>query len=89
MMHLAARRCVLRSAREVKTLLCLPGDLYERVRRQVEREQTGSANDFIVDALEAYVQAVERKAIDDAFRDMAHDKQYQREALSIVEEFGG
>jgi len=32
---------------------------------------------------------VDRMAIDDAFRDMAHDKQYQREALRIVEEFGG
>lgn len=46
-------------------------------------------NDFIVNALELYVKAIERKTIDDAFRGMAHDKQYQREALRIAEEFGG
>lgn len=30
---------------------------------------------------------MERKAIDDAFQGMAEDKQYQREALCIAEEF--
>jgi hypothetical protein len=44
-------------------------------------------NDFIVNAVAAYVRAVERKAIDDAFRGMADDKQYQREALMIAEQF--
>jgi hypothetical protein len=31
--------------------------------------------------------AVKRKAIDDAFRDMAHDKSYQSQALLIAEQF--
>src|SRR5580704_18198221 len=31
----------------------------------------------------------DRKAIDQAFRGMADDEEYQREALQIVEEFGG
>jgi hypothetical protein len=33
------------------------------------------------------VRAMERKAIDDAFRGMALDKSYQREALLIVKQF--
>jgi hypothetical protein len=44
-------------------------------------------NDFIVSAVAVYMRAVERKAIDDAFRGMADDKQYQREALMIAEQF--
>jgi hypothetical protein len=33
------------------------------------------------------VRALERKAIDDVFRDMAHDKSYQSQALLIAERF--
>jgi hypothetical protein len=38
-------------------------------------------------ALTAHVRAMERKAIDDAFRPMASDKRYQREALRLAEQF--
>jgi hypothetical protein len=73
--------------RNVQTTLRLPRQLYERAKQHVEREQTGSVNDFIVNALAAYVRAVERKAIDDAFCNMANDRRYQREALRIAEQF--
>ncbi len=76
-----------KASRILQTTLRLPGPLYERVKTHVEQKQTGSINDFIVNALTAYVRAVERKAIDDSFRDMADDKQYQREALMIAEQF--
>jgi len=46
-------------------------------------------NDFIVRAVAAYVRAMERRAIDEAFRGMAEDKNYQREAQRISEEFAG
>jgi hypothetical protein len=46
-----------------------------------------SANDLMVKALTACVRAMERKAIDDAFRPMASDKRYQREALRLAEQF--
>lgn len=36
-----------------------------------------------------YMRALEREAIDEAFRRMADDKEYLQEALRIVEEFGG
>jgi len=76
-----------KAARNLQTTLRLPRQLYERVKSHVEREQTGSVNDFIVNALAAYVRALERKAIDDAFSGMANDMQYQREALQLAEQF--
>jgi hypothetical protein len=75
------------TAQNLQTTLRLPRHLYERVKSHVQQNQTVSVNEFIVNALAAYVQAVERKAIDDAFRGMADDKQYQREALMIAEQF--
>jgi hypothetical protein len=71
----------------MQTTLRVPRQLYERAKLFVQREKAGSLNDFIVSALSAYVRAMERRAIDDAFRDMAGDKQYQREALQIAEQF--
>jgi hypothetical protein len=38
-------------------------------------------------AVTVCVRAAERKAIDDAFRPMASDKRYQREALELADEF--
>ena len=78
-----------KSRESVRITLRVPRQFYKRAKRQVERKQTGSVNDFVVKAVTAYVKAVERKEIDDSFSGMAHDKGYQREALRIVEEFGG
>jgi hypothetical protein len=83
----AIRGGTARTARILQTTLRLPRPLYERVKSRVEQDKTGSVNDFIVTALAAYVRAVERRAIDDAFRGMANDKQYQREALLIADQF--
>jgi hypothetical protein len=71
----------------MQTTLRLPRALYEQAKLFVERQKSGSLNDFIVNALTAYVRALERKAIDDAFRGMAGDKQYRREALRITDLF--
>ncbi|MGH9743898.1 MAG: CopG family transcriptional regulator [Candidatus Acidiferrum sp.] len=76
-----------KTSRNVQTTLRLPKQLYERTKRHVQSEQTASLNDFIVNALAAYVRAKERKAIDDAFVEMGEDKRYRREALQIAEEF--
>jgi len=85
--RLAIRRRTPKTALNLQTTLRLPKKLYERIKGHVQRDQTVSVNEFIVNALAAYVRAVERKAIDDAFRGMADDKQYQREALMIAEQF--
>ncbi|MGB7282959.1 MAG: hypothetical protein WBE13_11915 [Candidatus Acidiferrum sp.] len=76
-----------KTARNIQTTLRLPRQLYERVKGYVDREQTRSVNDFIVNALAIHVRALERKAIDDSFQGMAEDKQYQREALRVAEQF--
>ena len=87
--RLTTRGGTAKTAQNIRTHLRLPRQLYERARHHVQRQQTGSVNDFIVKALAAYVRALERDAIDDAFRAMADDKQYKREALRIVEQFAG
>lgn len=73
----------------MKTKLRVPAGLFGRVKRHVARNQSGSVNEFIVDAVTAYVRDIEREAIDDSFAGMAHDERYRREALRILKEFGG
>jgi Arc/MetJ-type ribon-helix-helix transcriptional regulator len=85
----ATRGRTQKAAHNLQTTLRLPKQLYERIKSHVQRDQTVSVNEFIVNALAAYLRAVERKTIDDAFLGMADadDKQYQREALTIAEQF--
>jgi hypothetical protein len=83
----SAQHAARQSGTKTQTTLRLPRKLYERAQLLVERQKTGSMNDFIVSALSAYVRALERKAIDEAFAPMAHDKEYQRETLRIMREF--
>jgi hypothetical protein len=75
------------SGRKVQTTLRLPRQLYERAKFFVESGSKGSVNDLIVNALSAYMRALERKAIDEAFLPMAADKRYQREAVRLAEQF--
>ncbi len=78
---------VTQSPRKVQTTLRLPRQLYERAKLFVDRGSQSSVNDLIVNALTAYVRALERKTIDDSFRPMATDKQYLREARGLAEQF--
>ncbi len=75
------------SPRKVQTTLRLSRQLYERAKLFVDGGSQGSVNDLMVNALTAYVRALERKTIDDAFRPMATDRQYQREARGLAEQF--
>jgi hypothetical protein len=74
-------------ARSVQTTLRLPAPLYRRAKSFIEKGASRSVNDFIVRALAAYVHAMERKTIDDAFLPMRDDSEYRRETLKIDEEF--
>lgn len=74
-------------SRNTQTTLRLPQKLYEQAKMLVQQQKNRSVNDFIVSAVSAYVRALERRAIDDAFRGMADDKQYQREALRLAQHF--
>jgi hypothetical protein len=80
------RRRLHKEVREVTPILLrLPRPLYERAKFFVDRGSQDSVNDLVVNALSAYLRALERKAIDDAFRPMASDKRYQREALELAD----
>ena len=83
----AAQHSSAKASRSTQTTLRLPKQLYERVKAYIEHEKSESVNDFIVHAVRAYLKALERKAIDDAFRGMAEDKEYQRETLRVAEQF--
>lgn len=76
-------------ATHVRMTLRLERQLYERAKWHARRERADGINDFLVNAIAARVRGLERETIDRAFSAMAHDEQYQREALRIVEEFGG
>ncbi len=76
-------------ARKVQTTLRLPGALYAQAKSLVETGASAAEtlNDFIVAAVRAYVRLLERRRIDAAFRGMAEDAPYHREAQLIAEEF--
>jgi hypothetical protein len=61
--------------------------LYERAKKAVDAGKTGSINELLVRALTAYLRALERKAIDQAFEPMAADTAYRKEALKIAAQF--
>jgi hypothetical protein len=77
-----------RDGRKVQKTLRLPSSLYRQVKTLVKEEnKADSINDFIIAALTAYIKAMHRKIIDDAFCRMAEDADYQKEMLLISEEF--
>jgi Arc/MetJ-type ribon-helix-helix transcriptional regulator len=74
-------------AGNTQTSLRLPESLYERAKKAVDAGKTGSINELLVRALTAYLRALERKAIDQAFEPMAADTAYRKEALKIAAQF--
>ena len=78
-----------RVEKKVRTTVSLPESLFEEARTFV-RERVGPAetmNSFFVAAVHAYVKLIRRKQIDAKFSTMAEDRDYQKEAKLISEEF--
>jgi hypothetical protein len=73
---------------KVRTTVRLPKSIYDEARNLIEASvvPVDSLNDFLVTAIAAYVKLVKRKQIDAEFAGMAHDADYQKEALLIAEE---
>ena len=65
----------------------MPEGLYEKAKEAVEAGATNSVNELLVKALTAYLKALERKAIDEAFQPMSNDRAYRRSAAKLAEEF--
>lgn len=78
---------VIGHSSKVQTTLRLPRPLYEQAKSLVEQNKADSVNDFIVAALAAYIKAMHRRIIDEAFVRMSEDSDYQKEALLIAEQF--
>ncbi len=71
----------------VRTTLALPADLLERVDRLVRAGEVRSRSAFVARALRRELAALEAAAIDADFAGIAHDEEYQAEALALAEDF--
>jgi len=85
--RIALQKKTSKRHRKTQTSLRLPDALYERAKRAVEFGAAESVNNLLVKALSAYLRALERKAVDEAFRPMAKDGAYRREALKLAQDF--
>ncbi|OFW00710.1 MAG: hypothetical protein A3G20_02420 [Acidobacteria bacterium RIFCSPLOWO2_12_FULL_59_11] len=80
---------MLMGVEKVQTSLRLPRPIYEQAKSIVEERlvNVASFNDLVVAALLAYIKRVKRRQIDLAFRAMAEDTDFQKEASLISAEF--
>lgn len=79
----------LREPDKVQTSLRLPKSMYDEARRLLNQRPSGIAsfNDLVVAALRSFLRRARRREIDLAFRGMAEDASFQKEALSLAKEF--
>jgi Arc/MetJ-type ribon-helix-helix transcriptional regulator len=85
--HIVLQKKTAKRSRNTQTSLRLPEGLYEKAKEAVEAGATNSVNELLVKALTAYLKALERKAIDEAFQPMSNDRAYRRSAAKLAEEF--
>ena len=76
--------------KRVRTTLRLPRSVYDKARQLVSNKEipADNMNDLFEAAIVAYVRLLERKRVDAAFAAMVHDREYQKEARLIADEFG-
>ena len=70
-----------------RTTVALPADLLDAADRAVRRGSAKSRAELLARALRRELAAEHRAAVDGAFDAMAHDPDYQAEAVRIAEEF--
>jgi hypothetical protein len=80
---------VMEHDEKVRTTVRVPKPLYEEAQEFVHKNVTPAVtiNEFIINAICAYVRLMKRKQIDAAFAGMAEDTDYQKEARLISEDF--
>jgi hypothetical protein len=69
------------------TTVRLPRHVYERAKTVVVRSQASSFNEFVVQAIEEKVRRLTEAEIDAAFAEMAHDVEYQTNAITLAKAF--
>jgi hypothetical protein len=70
----------------VQTTLRLPKKILEEARLRVARRNS-NLNDFIVNAISAYLAMLRRRELDASFAGMAHDPAYRQEAEEVAASF--
>jgi hypothetical protein len=75
-----------KSPSRVQTTLRMPKKVFEEARALVNRRKT-NLNDFIVNAVCAYLEMLRRREIDSAFAAMSGDASFQREAEEVTRSF--
>ncbi|MBZ5513188.1 MAG: CopG family transcriptional regulator [Acidobacteriia bacterium] len=70
------------------TTIRMPTGLYEQARRVVKaRNDVGSLNELVVEAVKEKLQDLSEEEIDAAFAGMATDPDYQRDTVTMAREF--
>jgi hypothetical protein len=83
-----SRKSSVPRQRKLQTTLRLPDSLYLKARKIVaDDNHANSMNQLIITALSAYLNALDRSAIDRAFAGMADDADYQLESQLIAQQF--
>lgn len=72
---------------KVRTTVDLPLTVKERIEQALERGAAKSQNALIIQAIESFLEDLERAWIDAQFAEMADDEPYQVLQLKIAEEF--
>ena len=78
-----------REAQKVQTSLRLPRAVYDQAKPLVEEgiANVDSFNDLVIAAIRAYIKMARRRQIDLAFKGMAEDSDFQKQAKRISAEF--
>lgn len=69
------------------TTVRLPKHVYDRAKKVLVRAQASSFNEFVVQAIEEKMRRLSEAEIDAAFAQMAHDTDYQRNAIALTGQF--
>jgi hypothetical protein len=69
------------------TTVRLPRHVYERAKTVAVGSQASSFNEFVVQAIEEKVRRLTEAEIDAAFAEMAHDMDYQSNAIALANAF--
>ena len=72
---------------KIRITVDLPLSLRERIQGVLERGAARSQNALITQAVEQFLEAIERAQIDDQFAEMADDPAYRALQLKTAEEF--
>lgn len=72
---------------KTRTTLSLPDKLLQATDELIAKGKVKSRNEFIAEAMDLRLKALEKEEIDAEFAEMANDTEYKKEAIQIEAEF--